>query len=421
MKHLQGKRSVRVSKLTLAIQDRIKREGPITFAEFMEAALYSPFEGYYSRQGVERTTDDYFTSPHAHPSFGALLAVQLHEMYKAMGNPTPFTVLEQGAGDGTLARDVLAYAQRLDTNFYSRLEYLIFDRGQQPISGSQSETPASIPFKNINGCVLSNELLDALVVHRFVIRCGRIMELRVGLANDRFVDIEAAPKNNIIQDRISPFLDQLPDGYRGEVNVGIGDWADDVARALTRGFVLTIDYGFESHQLYSPKRSTGSLRTYRDHMLNDNPYDLPGSRDITAHVDFTAYSQEMRRAGFDKIGITRQDKFLTRLGLKPMIRGLRARKLSQATLNANRMSMLELIRPGGLGEFVVVAHSKGVETNHLRLRGFDADTCFTPDFRLHGPILDNSYALPLMAAKHPTAALLTGHTWNDLLGYPQPD
>ena len=420
MKHLQGTRSGHISKLTRVIQDRIKRDGPITFAEFMDAALYSPFGGYYSRQGVERTTDDYFTSPHAHPSFGALLAIQLQEMYKAMGDPAPFTVLEQGAGDGVLARDVLAYAQRLDAKFYSRLEYLIFDRGQTPNSGSQSKTSASIPYKNITGCLLSNELLDALAVHRFVIRGGRIMELRVGLTDDRFVDIEVVPENNIIQDRISPFLDRLPEGYRGEVNVGIGGWADDVAQALTRGFVLTIDYGYESHQLYSPKRSTGSLRTYRDHMANDDAYDLPGSRDITAHVDFTAYSREMQRAGFSKIGTTKQDKFLTRLGLRTMIRGLRTRRLSQAALNANRMSMLELIRPGGLGEFVVVAHSKGIETNQLQ--GFDDNACVPPDFKLPVPILNNSHAaLPLMAAKHPSAALLTGHTWNDLIGHPQPD
>ena len=397
--------------LLRALRERIRAAGRITFAEFMEAALYAPSGGYYSRPKRIAAAGDFFTSPSAHPTFGALICAQFREMARLLDDPTPFTVLEMGAGDGTLARDIAAYAPGLDPGFAARLRYVAIDRAgggrdvpRTPAGpGPETVRASGLPIRGAVGCVLSNELLDSFPVHRFVIRGGAVRELYVALDGDRPVEEEGPPSTPAIEARLESISSLLPDGYRGEVNLGLDAWAADVSGALDRGFVLTVDYGHSVEDLYGPERSTGMLRCYYQHTLGADPFRNVGEQDITAHVDFSAVDAALRGRGFSRAGATTQAEFLGALGIRSMIRRLRVLCETQGALDANRMAMLALVKPDGLGAHKVVAHAKGIEA--ALLTGFRAGEppAWTDDLPV--PLLDASGRhVPLLEGAYPHAA-----------------
>jgi len=392
------------------LRARIRGAGRITFPEFMEAALYAPSGGYYNRSGRIAPSGDFFTSPSAHPAFGALICVQLREMARSLGDPDPFTVLEMGAGDGTLAHDIAGYSAVLDPGFAARLRYIATDRApagrdtRRPGSapGPQTVRASSLPVTAVTGCVLSNELLDSFPVHRFVIRDGAVREIYVALEGDSFIEEEGPPSTPAIESRLASLASPLPDGYRGEVNVRLDAWAEDVSSALDRGFVLTVDYGHAAEDLYGPERAAGTLRCYYRHTLGADPLRHAGEQDITAHVDFTAADAALRGAGFRRVGATTQAEFLGALGLRSMIRRLRPLCGTQAALDANRMAMLELARPEGLGAHKVVAHAKGVEAPPLTGFRPGEPPAWTDDLPV--PLLDpDGPHMPLLAGTYPHA------------------
>ena len=359
-----------------SIRQAIRESGTITFAEFMDAALYGP-DGYYSRRSRVGAEGDYFTAPHAHPAFGALIAVQMKRYWDALGRPREFTAVEMGAGDGLLASDVTAYARRLDAGFASSLRYLAFDRAVPPApaypvtafappdvagDGGHAGEAALGPRlpSGIMGCVISNELLDAMPVHRFVIAGGQVRELFVALDGDRFIETPGAPASPEIGERVGPFAASLPEGFKSEVNTGIGPWAGQVSKILDRGFVMTFDYGHDRAALYSAERRAGTLRTYYRHTLGQDPFRRVGEQDMTAHVDFTAVDEAMTSMGFDRRAYASQRDFLNGLGLKDMIERLRAAGLPQAETDTDRAGMLELVKPEGMGGFRVAVHGRGV-------------------------------------------------------------
>ena len=228
------------------IRKRVASHGPITFAEFMEVALYHPNGGYYTHDRENTTYGDYYTSPSAHPAFSALIAVQLEAMWKALDRPTPFHVVEMGAGSGLMARDINEYAREHLPEFVNAMRYVGVDK-------ASDETP-----RGVVGCVVSNELIDAFPVHRFEIKDGSLVELFVDVdAEGRFHSLSGEPSTPLLARRLDKLSVELPDGTRGEVNLRIGPWARQVAEIIERGFVLTIDYGYEAKELYSPKPFTG--------------------------------------------------------------------------------------------------------------------------------------------------------------------
>ena len=152
------------------IKRRIRKFGKITFAEFIEIALYWPHGGYYSDREAGGAQGDYYTSPVVHPAFGSLLAVQLFQMWEEMGEPEPFTVLELGAGNGLLCRDIITYAKEMPGNFASAIRYICLDRrkpetwdARLPHTGRVLAN--GLPFKQLEGCILSNEYLDACLLY----------------------------------------------------------------------------------------------------------------------------------------------------------------------------------------------------------------------------------------------------------------
>ena len=172
----------------------VETHGDISFADFMEVALYHP-DGYYSRRGRQEAQGDYYTSPVAHPAFGALICVQLHKMWKTLGRPSPFWVVEAGAGDNTLASDTLDFAASRFHDFANSIRYVTIDRAlavniretRQLLSCVRG---SGLPFKGAVGCVLSNELIDAFPVHRFEISNGRPREIFVTLdSKGNFIEV----------------------------------------------------------------------------------------------------------------------------------------------------------------------------------------------------------------------------------------
>ena len=343
------------------IRRRIEREGAIPFAEFMELALYHP-DGYYAaRRGIS-ASGDYYTSPIVHPAFGALIAVQLRVMWETQGRPSRFHVVEAGAGDGTLARDILSFAGEWADEFAGALRYVAVDRApaaEGERDGVRWIRDGGLPLSGIVGCVLSNELLDAFPVHRFAIEDGELLELYVTLDDDgRFSERLGLPSTPAIGERLSRLGRRLPDGFKSEVNLGIEGWIREAASALERGYVLTIDYGAEADALYSDARSGGTFQTHYRHVGGSSPYQRVGRQDMTAHVDFSALLDAGRDVGLRPAFLTTQGEFLRSLGLDRMMSSMRHSELDARELAANLRATSELAKPDGLGGFRVLVQEK---------------------------------------------------------------
>ena len=340
---------------------RISKHGKVTFAEFMELALYWPNGGYYPRLGVVTPPQDYYTAPMAHPAFGALIALQLEEMWRLVEEPSRFTVVEQGAGTGRLAADIRDFSQHLDPSFHRALQYIGVDR----VGGAAPFSMEDAAVSSIVGCILSNELLDAFPVHRVTVRNGKLLEIYLTQQEGRLVELLDNVSTDDIHTRLESEDVHLVEGQVAEVCLELEPWARQAAKMLQRGFVLTIDYGHPSADLYDVRRPQGTLRCYYRHTLTGNPYQRIGEQDITAHVDFTAVASLGRRYGLEPYPLLSQAGFLSNLGLPLLMERLYSENLGQRERDANRMAMLELARPGGMGDFKVLAQRKGTACHHL--------------------------------------------------------
>ena len=355
-----------ISEMTGAereIRSRIAQHAAITFAEFMELALYHP-EGYYPKDSRIGARGDYFTSPVLHPAFGALIAIQLRVMWDTLSRPSPFWIVEPGARNGQLATDILSFTDTHMDEFARALRYVEADRSTRAAPPDLDSRPSRlrttrIPLDGIVGCILSNELFDAFPVHRFRIEEGQVQEMYVSVGNNgSFREEFGPPSTDRVAERLSTLPRQLPDGFRGEVNLGLGDWMTDAAAALYSGYVLTIDYGYEADELYSDARARGTLQTYYKHVDGSSPYQRIGRQDMTAHVDFSALIEEGLNAGLRPVFLTTQAEFLASLGFDAMLTSMRERDIERSAMTANLRSMSELIKPGGLGRFRVLAQEK---------------------------------------------------------------
>ncbi len=346
------------------IRARIAEKGKITFAEFVEVALYHE-AGYYSSRAHPVADGDYYTSAQAHPAFGALVSVVLSRMWELLERPGRFDAIEMGAGGGQLARDVARYAPNLPGPFNAALGYVALDRfpvkppPDGPSPAYQSLAASGTPLKGMVGCLLSNELVDAMPVHRFKIDQGSIKEVYVSVHEGRFVDVLDEPSTPELARRLGGFGLRLPEGYRGEVNLQVGPWMAGVATSIQRGFILTIDYGHEATDLYASKRSFGTVQTYYEHTSGRSPYGRVGLQDITAQVDFSSLASAGEAAGLRTVGMCTQAEFLSGLGIQQWLRTLRTEPLTQRERDANMMAMRELVEPDGFGGFKVLVQEKG--------------------------------------------------------------
>jgi SAM-dependent MidA family methyltransferase len=204
-------------------------------------------------------------------------------------------------------------------------------------------------------------LPDAFPVHRFRIEKGRIREIYVSANSDgKLVEVAGEPSTPGLERRLSGLNWGWPDGYEGEVNLRIRPWISGLASALSRGFVITIDYGYLAEELYSPTRTWGTLQTYYRHVDGSSPYQRIGRQDLTAHVDFSLLMGEGESAGLSALNFGTQGAYLQSLGLDSMMEGLRGQGLSLRERTANLRAMRELSDSEGFGNFKVLVQSKGL-------------------------------------------------------------
>lgn len=360
------------------IADRIQTSGPISFAEFMELALYHPQLGYYARAS-RRTgrAGDFFTSVDVGPIFGELLSRQLGEMWRLIrgadpGTHRPFDLVEAGAGDGRLSRDILDAASRTDPEFYSAIAVSLVERSPAardahrhtlgPHADKLKYSGASLPA-GIAGVLLANELLDALPTHAVVMTGAGLREVFVDLdrtsGDVHFVEQFAEPSTPRLAEYLARTGAVMHQGARAEVNLAAERWMKNAANALERGFLIVIDYGHEEAQLYDGSHAAGTLTAFKQHVPLADLLEAPGERDITAHVDLTAVTRAAEREGLTVLGRLDQTYFLMGLGIGgPDLDTLPLRQ---------RLALKTLLLPGGLGStHKVLIFGKGVGTPPLR-------------------------------------------------------
>ena len=378
--------------LTAIVREEIKAAGGrITFARFMELALYHPDYGYYlGRQRRPGRGGDFLTAPETHAFFGMTLARQIAELWQRLGEPVDFTIREYGAGVGGLAYDILAGLsdvapglaatvryRLIELNPYRRAEAMAAMREvglDWQVTTEEAEAAASAP---ITGVVIANEVADAFPVHRLVWRDEPEPGLREryvtwgagGLTDDEGALSPEAAASDPAR-RLAVAGVSLRDGDVIEISPAAEAWFAGVARGLERGYALVIDYGYEAAELYRGHRLAGTLRAYAQHTVSDDLFRWPGEQDLTAHVDFTALRRAGEVAGLTFAGMTNQGAFLASLGLGELLVRLQAEPdVTADEYLAIQQAVIRLIDPGGMGRFgvLVMARRAPVEPP---LRGF---------------------------------------------------
>ncbi len=364
------------------IAERIRDAGPLTFAEYMELALYHPTWGYYARAARRSgRTGDFFTSVDVGPLFGRLLAVQFAEMWELAGarEAGAFDLVEAGAGTGRLARDVLDAAAAADTiPFYDAIRLHLVERSRAardaqravlgPHAGKLATSGADLP-DGLTGIIFANELLDALPVHRVTMTADGLEEVYVDLDRhaDRLVERPGRPSTPALARYLEQADVTLPPGADAEINLAAVGWMRQAATCLRRGFVVLIDYGDDAVRLYGPMRRHGTLAAYRRHTQEDAPagwLDQPGDWDLTSHVDLTSVTRCAEQHGLCCLGALDQTYFLLGLGGAELALEDLGHGMDGVT---QRLAAKTLILPGGLGStHKVLLFGKAVGTPALR-------------------------------------------------------
>ena len=311
--------------LSEIIIQKIQHSGAIPFRDFMEMALYYPEIGYYTSP-LEKIgkRGDYYTSPNLTPAFGEMLGRQLEEMWRILGRGE-FTVVEMGAGSGLLSLDVLEYLKK-NQLFCQGFEYCIIEKSpamrdeQKKRLGEEVHWYDSIhELDGMTGCIFSNELVDAFPVHLVVME-DELMEV--------FVDYDSGfietlkPASDELRNYFNELGVVLPQGYRTEINLDAVQWIQQIGAGLNKGFVITIDYGYPSSELYREYRNRGTLMCYYKHTANETPFEHIGKQDITSHVNFSALEYWGSKNGLELCGFTDQSHFLIGLGIEDYLKEL---------------------------------------------------------------------------------------------------
>ncbi len=355
------------------LRARIAAQGALTFADFMEQCLYHPAWGYYAavrkRIGKE---GDFFTSTSVHALFGRLLFRQLRQLAELLGEDE-FTVVEQGAGEGHLCLDILDAAAEKAPELYRKMRYILVEIGEDGRRRQQELLARHVAagrvgwrsfdeIADLQGCFLSNELVDAFPVHLVEQTAAGLQEVCVACADEGFVEELRPPSTPLLEEYFTALGLPLREGNRAEVNLAAGRWMETVAAKIRRGFVITIDYGYLAEELYSPLRRSGTLLCYHRHQAVDAPLERVGCQDITSHVDFTTLQRCGEHHGLAPLFFGPQYRFLMGLGFVEALMELQERENDPHQARKLRMTLKHLIMPEqGMGEtFKVLVQGKGV-------------------------------------------------------------
>jgi len=366
--------------------DTLRRAGPMTFERYMAMCLYHPEFGYYT-QGEERTgvAGDYFTSSDLHPVFARLVARQASEMWNAMGRPRPFTLVEMGAGRGLFASDFLSWSAAALPDFATALDYVAIEPGatqrrriearlaERGMGGKVRLLANLEELAPVTGCFFSNELVDAFPVSVVMRTGGRLKEIYV-IADGATLGEEPGPISDpAVAAYVARYAHELEEGHRVEVNRHAQEWIRAVAAKLTRGFVVTIDYGDTADRLFTPDRPRGTLLAYHGHTAAEDFFTAPGETDLTAHVNFSALIDAGKAAGLEFAGFTTQERFLLALGEANQFADVYDPGQTELEMLQERLRLKRLISPEGMGNiFKVLVQQRGVP--QAPLTGFKFET-----------------------------------------------
>ncbi len=359
----RGKYRQRPPEAIAGLAERLAREirenGPIGFDRFMAAALYDPEAGYYARRtGQVGREGDFFTSVSAGPLFGQLLARHAAAFWHESGRPPRWRLLEIGAHDGRLAADILDALPEIDPEAAAAVEYAIVEplptlaAAQRERLGDRARIVAdAVGLNPLPGLLIANEVIDALPCHLVESTGDGWHEIGVGLdPAGAFAFTPLGPAGDL-----AATLPPRPAGYRTEVRPGLADFLRPLARAITPGRMLWIDYGYEREDYYADGRREGTLRTFAGHRAGDNPLDAPGSRDISAHVEFTGLREALEAIGGKVVRFENQGRFLTEIA-RPWLLSLEGRTDAAKALR----NFQTLTHPAQLGSrFHVMAAAFG--------------------------------------------------------------
>lgn len=340
------------------LRSRIEREGPLTFADFMRAALYGP-DGYYSVRAPMGFTGDYLTAPETTPLFGATLSRLAGAVWRALARPEQFEIVDVGAGSGALLRD-LAVALREDdaeaavAARYAAIEVSVAaDRAQaRTLSGIPVVRARSLEALGpIVGLVIANELLDAFPFHLVTRRGGELRELRVDVRDGDLVFVETDPADP----RLAEEAPEAPDGERIAVPLEAYAWLGTLASALERGIALVVDY---------PSSAMSDVRTYFRQTSGGGPLERVGEQDLTAALDFDRIATHAERAGLEVLERQTQAELLDDLGFAERFQRIHdpgARDpIGQVRAASARNAAKAIVDPEGMGAFSVLVLSKGL-------------------------------------------------------------
>lgn len=369
----------RSQQLTEKIRQSLKRYGALSFAHYMELALYMPQFGYYA-SGLPKigAQGDFITAPEISPIFSRCLARQAEQILKRLETPN---LIEFGAGKGTMARDILlelnALQQPVDHYYIIELSADLRQRQTETLQSLPAEVFEKVvwldrlPDKPLQAVVLANEVLDAMPVEKLRFERDQSLLGYVDFNESRqrfewqyrpITDSQLQKASNAILKQIGEPTSQ---GYETEINLNIQPWLKSLSDCLTAGAVLLVDYGYTRREYYQPARRMGTLRCHYQHRAHSDPFFYPGLQDITAHVDFTAVAESAFNAGFKIAGFTTQAHFLMSSGLLEMSADAESH-ITESLKVAQQIKTLTL--PDEMGEsFKVIALTKGCD---LSLMGF---------------------------------------------------
>ena len=379
-------------ELSTRIAAEIARHGGwLSFARYMEMALYEPGLGYYSNPGqVFGAAGDFVTAPELTPLFGATLARQVSPWLKdpALAGSGQ-VVLEVGGGSGMLAAQLL---NALDNVGHHEVRYLILELSAERREHQRQTLKSLAPGlmdrvgwletfpESFAGVVVANELLDAMPVQLFEWQAdaeAELQEMGVTWVDGRFAwaprpaDAALTETVTALRNRLGPEGAQWHSPYRSEICPAQQAWMRTLADCMTAGVVMLLDYGFAAPEYYHPQRDQGTLMCHYRHRSHADPFLWPGLSDITAHVDFTALARSATAEGFSLVGYTSMAAFLLNAGLLDELADLP--REPESFWFAQAQAVQQLISEAEMGElFKVIAFEKNLR-EAASVLGFGGD------------------------------------------------
>lgn len=343
----------------------------------MERALYDPTHGYYTAGRRSGAGGDFYTSVDAGPAFGRLLARQFRRMWEAAGRPPAFDLVEAGAGNGQLMRDVLDALAVESPDTYAATRITLVERSAgarvehaarlEPHHTRPTSSTAAVP-DGIHGVLFANELLDALPVHRVVATEQGLREVYVTVREDRLLTVLGPLSSDALAAYFADVGVAPLVGVVADVSLAGVTWVREAARAITRGYLLLIDYGHDAHRLFGDAHRSGTLRAYRRHLVDPptGPWggpawlDRPGEQDLTAQVDFTAVRRAAELEGLTWLGCVPQGRWLLSLGLGDLLEQASGTSVADVRDRLQLRSLILPDGPAGTHHVLVAARGAGL-------------------------------------------------------------